>query len=288
MTRELPRPLHAGSRRLALAYFGIDVDLYVQSCDLKDAEWFFGQHRRDDAGTASLAAYVHADDGFFASLLRADSALKTLAMMEKGVPEFRTQFRDWSSSPSVVPPFRSRAFRQSFAVFPGAAVRPPGSGLVVLVGPNYVGKTALLLELMLRGWEYVSDSLVVVHQASGTVQPLLGTLGFRRKTLERWRPRLRGMDTRRTISSETGEVELVRVSDLFGDQLGGPGPVATLVRLDAGCDRPAAVSANAIYPPGAVNDVLSHLPAEPKRITVGPSTSSAELADVIVGSGDAT
>lgn len=74
-----------------------------------------------------------------------------------------------------------------------AAVAAKNDGAVLLVGPNGVGKTTLVLEMLRRGWAYLSDDLAPIGP-EGSVLPFPKPLGIRgdpgrwAELLPLWRP----------------------------------------------------------------------------------------------------
>jgi len=256
---------------VSLDFFDIPVMLEVEGQDAQDAIWFFRKHLADSESPTNGEHGAHAlrvtcSPGFFGSLL-AKSPDEKWIRLEDGLGTGTVRFSSWSAAPSFLPPFASEQFKSRYAVVHGSAVTTPTGLGVVIVGNNYVGKTATTLELLCRGWGLVSDSCVIMdYRCNGP--PMLRRyetpLGLRRATITRWSRELAQVDSRSQISRDTGQVILAHAADLIPslkprDHV----QVAMLVALGGSAEtesaaqhRPAIVRA---YPQSAARRVIAAL-----------------------------
>lgn len=144
----------------------------------------------------------------------------------------------------------------SHAMLHGAVLRAPGGDGVLIAGPSGYGKTSLTLELLRRGWGFLSDDFAPLDLRRQTVAPYPRCVGidptssapipdaFRRAAEKENAPRL-------------FTKVLIDVGDLLGERflvdrpvplrhlllLAGPGSStgdADPVRIEVGCDAGAA------------------------------------------------
>jgi hypothetical protein len=278
---------------ISLDFFDIPVELSVSAEDACDARWFFSRHLRPgqarlpDAGAGQDAQIrVSCSPGLFASLLDHTQAEKSLSMHdEDGLRTVR--FTAWSNAPSFLPPFASESFTKRYAILHGSAVVAPNGRALILLGRNYIGKTATSLELLRRGWSLVSDSCVVLD-FDDPARPVLRRyetpFGFRRATLTKWSELLAQVDSREQVSRDTGPVVLAHVSDVIADlECQDRIPVSVVVCLDDGTDasKPGnAASVLRVYPGRTRAQVAEALKQLPRHIIFEAGHADiARLAD---------
>ena len=207
------------THRLDFDFFGISTSLTIEEEDVATAAWFFRRHLvgRGNHILEAPKVRVECSPGFFGSLLAHSTAEKSMKLTDDhGTREIA--FTSWSHAPSFMPPFASHDFLSRYAIMHGAAVATPDGRGLVMVGRNYIGKTALALELLKRGFCLVSDSCVVIDYATPggpRLRRYETPFGFRRNTLYRWRRRLAGVEQRSQISEVTGEVVLAHAYDVL-------------------------------------------------------------------------
>lgn len=274
-----------------LLVFGVEVRLKVLPVDLVDADFFYGHLCSESLKPRhSVDVELTAEDGFFASLLTKSHTLKTIRTRDGDQsPWVESSFRKWSAVPSPMPPFFSADIRRRLAVGRGAVLRSTSGVTCLLTGANYVGKTGVSLDLLHRGWDLISEHLLVMDQKSGQALPYLSPLGLRPNHLKDpgFRARVLEFPHRTTVSEVTGPVVLVRPFDLFPDQMApsalidkifvleraAPDDVKGVVIQDG--ERPAM----SVYPEGA--SMSRSLPSTATTLIRGRGTPSKELADRI-------
>src|SRR5262249_6095792 len=119
----------------------------------------------------------------------------------------------WSAVPSPLPPFGP--LRGEIGVVP-AVVYARGDRCVALSGAPRSGKTGLGLKLADRGWELVSDQLLVLRRLSGIGYPYLAPMGLRGRAPEELRNggRLAGVEQRQAYGPGGAQVVLTRPESL--------------------------------------------------------------------------
>lgn len=222
------------------AFFGDNTDIHVASAnDTPFLDFFYGAFppavKGQPAFAVSLQNATCREEGFFNSFLRNTDDLKriTLCSPEGQILVDRT-FRGWSEAPTVIPPLSHTNRFTDFALFPACVLSIDGRGVMIL-GPNYSGKTALLVELCLMGdadVAFVSDNVAYVDVETRAALPAPWPLGFRRLTLERYSSHLRHITTHTIISPVTGKVKLVNPVAFFGKVNETPATIDKVVLLN--------------------------------------------------------
>ncbi|WP_042420459.1 hypothetical protein [Streptacidiphilus anmyonensis] len=244
------------TQRLDFDFFGISTVLELDEEDVATASWFFRRHLLAQPLPAHKMPKVRVacGRGFFESLLAHSTDEKSMRLTDsQGTRELT--FTSWSHAPSFMPPFASHEFLDRYAIMHGAALATPEGRGLVLVGRNYIGKTALTLELLKRGFHLVSDSCVVIDYGS-PVGPRLRRyetpFGFRRNTLRRWKQQLAGVERRSQISEVTGEVVLAHAHDVLPDlKTADRVPLDLMVSLTAEDADEAPSQVLRVYPEAA-------------------------------------
>jgi hypothetical protein len=221
-------------------FYGERVDVRVHRSDLADLEFFYGAFRHTGSHQSTLLVELTCSDwpsrGFFASLLAKDKLAKTVrvfSLPEGELLEHR-EYRGWSDEPSPLPPFTHSSLSERVAVTPGAVVRSVTGKIILLVGANYVGKTATAMAVCESGGQLISDSIAVFDSMTGESRTFEAPLGFRRASLRSRTEVLDRSDHRLTVSPDTGLVALIRPSDALGSRNAAGGRLDAVVVLRAG------------------------------------------------------
>ena len=119
----------------------------------------------------------------------------------------------------------------SHFVLHGGAVTSGDRG-IILSGPSSAGKTTLVLELVRRGFGYLSDDVAAVCRDSKRLEPFPKRAAVRKRTLT-----LLGLDSAPTAPSPTGRgfgaKRYLDMADLPGGTIGSAAPVRLVLFLDA-------------------------------------------------------
>jgi hypothetical protein len=228
---------------MLLNFFGVIVELSVECPeDEYDAHFFYGPHCIS-TGTpelkVTLKCHPWPERGFFTSLLRKDGLLKSMQIEPIGGDPTSHEFSHWSGVASPLPPFRDSQLWQRVGSQSGACVLHPDGRGILLMGQNYVGKTATMLELCgKRGYRLVSDSLIVVDPASRKALSYASPLGFRRQNLQSYLPVLRQVPTRDTVNPSTGIVVLARPEHILAKSLSPTANLDSIILLHRSDDGP--------------------------------------------------
>ena len=117
--------------------------------------------------------------------------------------------------------------RSHFLIHAGV-VSYQGKGLI-LAAESRFGKTTLVLELLRRGYQFLSDHLAPIGRSDCRVYPFPRRLGVRVGTLA-----LTGQPETEWTGLEWQDRRLVDIEDLFPGSLGEAVPVEQIVFLQAG------------------------------------------------------
>jgi hypothetical protein len=67
----------------------------------------------------------------------------------------------------------------SFFILHGGVVEKDGKGIIIS-GPSAAGKTTLIVELVKRGYAFLSDELAPIHRETGLIEPFPRRIGIRK------------------------------------------------------------------------------------------------------------
>lgn len=279
---------------MKLDFFGAVVEFRGVEADLRDARFFYSYHETSPEKPADTLVELTCVDwterGFFTSLLAKDKLRKRVRISTRDQYEWGEvldhEFTHWSDVASPLPPYRHSSLWHSVATRPGNVVRTPTGLGVMVCGSNYVGKTAVCLELCDRGWDLVSDSVVVLDASHGIALPYNSPLGFRRRSLTTRTHIFEHIDTRETVNPDTGLVVLATPQDVLGRPNSESTSIDVILNLtrdvSGACRiRSGATGPSSWYTGADIEQVRSHVPNSLFHVQLRPDTSPSEAADLI-------
>jgi hypothetical protein len=161
----------ARAHELRLDFWGVIVAIECSRPTADHLRYYFGDYIAANEIENSLRLRVHGDlpharDCSFE--VKDDHATSWLPI--DGVAD------------SVLPPFAELAKRGWSCLHASAVQSPSGRGGVVIVGDSTAGKSTLALELLRRGWLFLSDDSTIIT-SDGEIVPFTRPIGVRENTM---------------------------------------------------------------------------------------------------------
>ncbi|GEM_PF-6750625 len=228
---------------LDLDFFGVGTRIVVpDSFDERHFRYYFGYFVREisEPPAVELHFTTRPDGSFVKSLLNKETLKVSMVREGDGPWRIHDMFTDRSTQPSPLPPFQMAAFSSRFTSIHAASVVHPRTGeAALLIGPSFSGKSVLTLELLRRGWGFLSDDMSIIQRDGVVVWAFPRPIGIRentRKLLPWIDERVAKLDGVRRIQTPSGETLMVRVEDLFPGVCCDSAPLRHLIELDRSDD----------------------------------------------------
>jgi hypothetical protein len=238
---------------LDLDFFGVGTRIVVPApFDEQHFRYYFGHFVTEL--TAAPAIELHfatrPEVSFVKALMDSETVKVTMVREGEGPWRIHDLFTARSTQASPLPPFQLAPFRARYATIHAASlVHPRTGGAVLLRGPSFSGKSVLTLELLRRGWGFLSDDMSIIERESCTLRAFPRPIGIRENTrkLLPWLDELvAGLEGGRRIRTPSGETIMIQVEELFPGAVSDGAPLHHVVELDRHED--AALSWTALHP----------------------------------------
>ncbi|MBY8882033.1 hypothetical protein [Actinacidiphila acidipaludis] len=199
--------------------------------DTAHLRYYLSDHLVPEESTPELSVRLEAADG--GSFTAALGTPATKRVWWRTPAEPWRLYEEWGMRarlPSPVPPFGLPPLRELVRIRHGAALAAPdGSGrALAITGASGAGKSVVLLHLMRRGWEFVSDDLLVMDRQDSRRLYCFGRpVGIRERSL----PLLPWLDAALLADAPCLPTLWGRTWMVRAQRLGGCAPVDRSLRL---------------------------------------------------------
>lgn len=169
-----------------LNFWGVDVTLLLQSSyDISHISYYFQDYLVPVSDRVPLLSVALTSESHSFIGDRAGSLKRVHVRNHNGPWEVYDEYRNSPQRPTPFPPFALWPLNRSIRTVHASVATPPDviGKSILLHGPSRSGKSALLLELLHRGWGFVCDDTALI-EARHTTLTYSRPIGIRERTLE--------------------------------------------------------------------------------------------------------